>query len=111
MAIGCEPSTMFCKEVIPDAPAYISKYQFTLGFKKASSLIVKGYVHEVWLLVIFMFSDPYKSTLVIKWSTSVLVYVIKINADNSSSVASVSDSLQKLGTSRSLKNSTDLSKA
>ena len=57
-----------------------------------------------------MFSEPDKSIFVINLYTSVLVHVSKINADNSSSIASVSYFLDKLGISRSQKKSTDLSK-
>ena len=38
-AIGCDPSTMFCKNEKPDAPACNSNYQFNNGFKNASSFI------------------------------------------------------------------------
>ena len=47
MAIGCGPSEICCNIEIQFGAAYISKYAFTLGFKKASLLIVKGYVNEV----------------------------------------------------------------
>ena len=36
IAIGCEPSTVFCRKVKPDAAAYNSKCQFNLGFKTTS---------------------------------------------------------------------------
>ena len=52
MAIGCEPSAMFCRSVKPDVPAYSSKYTFNLGFKAISSLIVIGDVNDISLLVI-----------------------------------------------------------
>ena len=36
-AIGCDPSTVFCKNEKPDVPACNSQYQFNLGFKTISS--------------------------------------------------------------------------
>ena len=90
MAIGWEPSTVCCRNGIPFGAAYISKYTFTLGFKNGSLLTFKGYVNEIPLLILFMFSEPGKSIFVNKLSTSVLVYVFRINDDNSSSTASIS---------------------
>ena len=40
-----------------------------------------------------MFSEPDKSIFVIKLYTSVLVYVFEMNANHSSSIASISDLL------------------
>ena len=58
IAIGWEPSTVFCKIVKPDVPAYNSKCTFNLGFKTISSFMFKGNVNDIALLVISMFSLP-----------------------------------------------------
>ena len=93
MAIGCEPSEICCNNEMQFGAAYISKQQFTLGFKKASLLIFQGYVNEIRLLVISMFSEPVKFISVNKIYTSVLVYVFKTSDDNPSPIASISASL------------------
>ena len=69
----------------------------------------KGYVNEMWLLIISMFSEPIKPMFVNKLPTYVLVHVFKVNDGNKSSIASISVLLWKLGISKSPKNSTDLS--
>ena len=57
-AIGWEPSTVFCRKVKPDVPAYNSKYPFNLGFKTISSFMFKGSANDTSLLVIFMLLLP-----------------------------------------------------
>ena len=57
---------------------------------KTNFIIFIGNVNEHGLLVISMFSEPVKLILDINAPTSVSVCVFKINADSSSSVASIS---------------------
>ena len=90
MAIGCEPSKLCCNIEIPCGAANVSKYSVTLGFQKASLLIVNGYVNGISLLVIFMLSEPIKLIFVNKIYTSVLIYVFKTNGGNSLPIAYIS---------------------
>ena len=58
IGIGWEPSTMFCRKVKPDVPAYNSKYIFNLGCKTISPYMFEENVNGISWLVILMVSLP-----------------------------------------------------
>ena len=73
MAIGCAPSCWFCKNAKPEVSAYSSNWiPYALGLITISPFTFNGYVNEISLLVISMFSEPVKLVFVNNVSTYVL---------------------------------------
>ena len=58
IAVGCDPSTMLCKNEKPDVPACNSKCTFNLGFQTSSSFMSMWNFNYSWLSVMSMFSLP-----------------------------------------------------
>ena len=83
MAIGCAPSCWFCKNANPEVAAYISNWiPYALGLITISPftfngyvIAFNGYVNEISLLIISMFSEPVKLVFDNNVFTSVFVYV------------------------------------